>query len=531
MLSSSTNNTYVQLNDATNEDGSGEMSPKIGAEEELCQNTNENNDLTPGNEVNVGSFNESRASVTPGGPRTGASQSHTSSPEEPLAKEVTSGYYGVIKNDGTTPIGDPIKDVDKKIESYRTKDFNPHLEFPPVSYIRSIINLFNNMIGTTIMALPYAMMEVGLSAPLVMVLSVACVYQSSIFMVESFHEDGNRSKRQLRYYYWHISSAAFGKCGTVFMANFQRLSYPMDIGWSLVLSSNSMNSVVALGNFKWVMILCGIVVAECIWFPNQKALSWISMIGIFNTLVCCVTLIVISTGAAIGDTHLWDTFKNTEFFELNGFFVSFNIMVLSFCTCLVLPNIYMEMQNKNQVNSMLYWGHILPMALKQVFMVIVFYAYQDDTNEIAILNVDDTYVRSVLAVTITIDKLVTIPLWIYPNRMEVEGAFWKAVMPSLSITFKRNTMVRSLLTFFVSTALLVPSVILACLVPSYWDCSVLIACIIVTPQTLLIPNIQWFILTKQKPVWKQVAAIGVFLLGTVCAIGGLVVILYIGDYR
>jgi len=370
--------------------------------------------------------------------------------------------------------------------------------------------------------------EVGLSAPLVMVLAVVCVYQSSIFMVDSFHEDGNRSKRQLRYYYWHISSAAFGKYGTVFMANFQRISYPLDIGWALVLSSNTMDSVVDLGNFNWVMIFCGIVVAECIWFPNQKALSWISMIGIFNTLVCCVTLIVISVGATIGNTHLWDTFENTEVFDVYGFCVSFNIMVLSFCTCLVLPNIYMEMENKNQVNSMLYWGHILPMALKQVFMVMVFCAYQHDTQEIAILNVDEPYVRSVLAVSITIDKLVTIPLWIYPNRKEMEGALWK-VVKSLSITVKQNVITSSLLTFFSSSALLVPSALLACLVPSYWDCSVLIACIIVTPQTLIIPNIQWLILTTEKPVWKQVVAIGVFLLGTFCSIGGLIVILYIDD--
>jgi len=254
------------------------------------------------------------------------------------------------------------------------------------------------------------------------------------------------------------------------------------------------------------------------------------MIGIFNTVVCCVTLIVISAGDAIEDTHLWDTFESTEIFDVYGFFVSFNIIVLSFCTILVLPNIYMEMENKEKINRMLYWGHLIPMVLKQIFMVIVFYAYQD-TEEIAILNVDNDYVRGVLAVSITIDKVVTIPLWIYPNRMEMEGAFWRAMKPLLSIDFKQNIIVRGMLTFLVSCALLVPSIILACLVPSYWDCSVLIACIIVTPQTLLIPNIQWFILTKRKPIWKQVVAIGVILLGTVCAIGGLVVTIYTGDLR
>merc|ERR550534_1810351 len=176
------------------------------------------------------------------------------------------------------------------------------------------------------------------------------------------------------------------------------------------------------------------------------------------------------------------------------------------------------MEKKHRIKSLLYWGHMVPMCLKQVFMVIVFYAYQNNTDEIAILNVDNTPLRAVLAVSITIDKLVTIPLWLYPNRMEIEAAFWNHAKPSFGKKFRRKV-IGPLLTFAVSFLLLVPSAILALLVPSYWDCSVLIGCIIVTPQTLLIPNIQWFILTKKKPIWKQVIAIFVFLLGLVCSIG------------
>jgi len=525
---------YARLDDPVNEEGSYQTSTKVrGALKKPYQTIDSNTDFpqttsSEGHETDVGTVNKSKTSAT-SGPRTGASQiTPVLTPGELLPKKAP-GYY-VIADGGTTPTGEHYKVLEKeKVNSYRTKDFDPQLEFPPVSYTRSMINMFNNMIGTTILALPYAMLEVGLSAPIVMVLTVASVYQSSIFLLESLHEDGNLSKRQLRYYYWHVSSAAFGKWGSVFMANFQRLAYLLDNGWALVLSSNSMDSVVNLGNFYWIMIFCGIIIAECILFPNQKSLSWISMIGIFNTLVCCVTLIVIATMRAIGEKNLWNSFEGVGFFDTKGFFVSFNIMVLSFCTILVIPNIYMEMEKKYQAKSLLYWGHMIPMVLKQVFMVIVFYAFQSETNEIAILSVDETYLRGVLAVTITVDKLVTVPLWLYPNRVEIEAAFWNNVKPTTRKTFKGNTMARNILTFMVSSSLLVPSIIIAYLVPSYWDCSVLIGSIIATPLQLLIPNIQWFILTKRKPIWKQVMAIGVFLLGLVCSVGGLFVTIYTDD--
>merc|ERR1719317_1915203 len=100
------------------------------------------------------------------------------------------------------------------------------------------------------------------------------------------------------------------------------------------------------------------------------------MIGIINTIVCCTTLIGISIVDAVEEPSLWDTFETWEFFDLDGFFMAFNINVLSFCTILSLPNIYMEMAEKSRVKSLLYWGHVIPMIGKLVFMVMIFYIFQ-----------------------------------------------------------------------------------------------------------------------------------------------------------
>jgi len=317
ILSSPNNKVaYKQLDQPINEAGSRQTSPVIDEElKTYWQTIDSNADLLRttslgGNEIYLGMASVSRARPM-SWPRSESLQNNAVlNLKEALLK--THDYCRAPDNDGTTPIGGPGKN--NKITQYRTRNFDPMVWFPPVSWTRSLINLFNNMIGTTIMALPYAMMEIGLSAPIVMLLTVASVYQSTIVMLETLHEDGDLSKPQLRYYYWHVSSAAFGKWGTVFMANFQRMSYLLDNGWALVLSSNSMGSVVELGNFNWLIIFCGIIVAECIFFPNQKALTWISIIGIFNTLVCCVTLIVIAAGIIIGESDIWNSFASTVFF-------------------------------------------------------------------------------------------------------------------------------------------------------------------------------------------------------------------------
>merc|ERR1719193_1284777 len=148
---------------------------------------------------------------------------------------------------------------------------------------------------------------------------------------------------------------------------------------------------------------------------------------------------------------------------------------------------------------------------KLVFMITVFYAFQSDTEVIAILNVNNIYLRGSLSVTIVLDELVSIPSWSYSNLVEMESFMVSNVKPSMSKYLRRSVSGRSLLTFVASSLLLVPSVCMAVLVPDFWNYAVLISCVIYTPLTLILPNIQWLILAKRKPIWKVLIAIMIML--------------------
>jgi len=182
----------------------------------------------------------------------------------------------------------------KESKPYRTQNFDPKLEFSWVSWTRTMINFLNLMIGTTALAMPYAMKRVGLSAPLVMVFAVLCIYLSMVFMIDSLHEDGDRSEKQLRFYYWHASEASFGKLGTLIMANYERVTLIMLVGLGLVVAVDSMNDVWEIGSNNWKTIFSMIIILELVLFPDLKLLAWISSIGIINTIVCCVVLVIVS---------------------------------------------------------------------------------------------------------------------------------------------------------------------------------------------------------------------------------------------
>jgi len=101
------------------------------------------------------------------------------------------------------------------------------LEFSPVSWPRSVINFLNTIVGASSLVMPYAMKEIGLSAPFVMAFTVFCVHLSMVFMFDSLHEDGDRSMKQLRFYFWHAATATFGQFGSIVMAIFERGGFIM----------------------------------------------------------------------------------------------------------------------------------------------------------------------------------------------------------------------------------------------------------------------------------------------------------------
>jgi len=295
----------------------------------------------------------------------------------------------------------------------------------------------------------------------------------------------------------------------------------MSIGLSLVLSSAILNVSWGIGTWGWTAIICGICIFEVVIFPDTKWLSWASSIGVVNTWVCCAVLAIVLVDLIPRYPSLWSSFTSYTIFEVEGFFLGCNTLLVSFYTSQTLPSIYMEMQEKDRADDMLLRGHLIPLVTKLVLMITVFYAYQDDTEEIAIWNVENFTLRTILAVCIVVDKLVTIPLWLYPNRCELHTFFENQLEPDVWKHLVQNRFIGWMLPTIEGVILLIPSFSLSLLVPNYWTYTVLFGCVFITPQTLTLPTIQWLILTKKKPILKQLLAFVICLFGIVISIGGL----------
>jgi len=418
-------------------------------------------------------------------------------------------------------IGDMEQSSHKVNKPYRTQNFDPQLEFSPVSYRRSLINFIKAILGAADMTMPYVMQEIGLSAPLVMIFVAFCVHQSMVLMLDSFHKDGDRSQKHLRFYYWHTSTACFGKWGTYLSATQIRATSIMFVGLGLVISSETLNDSWEIGTSAWTMIMCGITIFEVVILPDLRELSWASSIGILNHVVCCVVLVILSLTQIQNNPSLLNSFISYTIFDLEGFFLGSNKILVAFYSTLALPSIYMEMQEKDRANSMLFWGHLITLLGRLVMMISVFYVYQGSTEGIAILSIENFTLRTFLSVCLVVDRMVTIPMWLYPNRCELHTYLRNKVEPDVWNKWVCSRCIAWIIPTIEVIILLIPSVILALLVPNFLTYLAVFGCVIVTPQTLTLPVIQWWILTKRKPIWKELLAFGIGLFGAVIAIGGL----------
>ena len=136
--------------------------------------------------------------------------------------------------------------------------------------------------------------------------------------------------------------------------------------------------------------------------------------------------------------------------------------MIAFSGGAVLPRIYMEMEEKLLADSMLRWGFTLAFVGKSLFMVTIFYTYQKQTEDIAILNVKNSEIRTVLAVCIVVDKLVTIPIFVYANKCELH-AF---VQSKVRTKFEQNRLSRCTVNIMECVTILIPSVLFTKFVPN-----------------------------------------------------------------
>lgn len=183
---------------------------------------------------------------------------------------------------------------------------------------------------------------------------------------------------------------------------------------------------------------------------------------------------------------------------------------------LLVPAVFCEMKEKSRFNELSRWVYITVGASKLAFTLLAFFAFQDRTADAVSLNIEALSTRTVVSVSIVVDKLLTTPLILYTPRLQLEAFLPKP---------KNNPALAPILTYFyrflVSSFLLAISIALAIAIPNFAIFSSLMGSLFGMSFIYILPVVFWLRLAKEKSKFDIVLGLWIIFTASVSLVGGL----------
>jgi len=404
--------------------------------------------------------------------------------------------------------------IEKQLTYYERELEFLKKDLVPTTFWRTYANYANIIIGTGVMALPYTILVGGLSAPLLMVHAAWAAMKSAQLLAKCFYEDGDPGKKQVRFNFKHIACDAFGSSGYILdiLSSFTNLT---SVSIRLILCAEVLESISPVfERLRWLLVCATIILMEALLLPNLDKLSWLNRLGLLNVLFCIVTVLVVSMAKIVRYPGLlWAGFTSYKIFDWRGAFVANNISIFMMA-CVLVPSIFCEMKDKFKFDELSRLVYITIVICQQAFAFIAFFAFQEDTADAVILNIDSLSVRMVVSITIVVDQLVTTPSVLYPVRLQIESIL---PYPKTKTTVVLTYFYRSVNT----TVLLAICIALAISVPNFAVLASITGSILYTTLIYILPVVCWQLLTRNKSMLDMAKGSWIIVTSVVSLVGGV----------
>jgi len=431
----------------------------------------------------------------------------------------------IIHPENTTPLQETdlsrIGRFTTELEKRASRPFEPlHDEVELCSFKRSFANLTNAILGCGILGLPYGLRKAGLSAIVLLGYTAWSVGKSYKFLVCTFHIDADMDKRQLRFDYIHVAYAVFGFSGEVAVGVMASLLYIMVGAQFLALCGKSLESISSTVSYEaWIAISVIIVILLILAVPNMKDMSWLGAVGIFNTILCVVTIMLISVPEIAKDLRATlDGLAAYPIFILDGFLLTLPLYLTSFGAVFAIPPLYNAMQNKSRFPLLVNLVYFLIVVCKAIFTITAFAAFQSDTRDIVSLNIESHTARGIISISIAVDKLLTLPIVIYSTRRQIETHILKFIFDD---RWRNERFLNVILRGVVASLILTVSASIAIVIPNFAIITSLCGTIFGFGISMIIPITSWFVLARRKSTYDSICALVILVISCTGIVGGL----------
>jgi amino acid permease len=323
----------------------------------------------------------------------------------------------------------------RKIYEYRIageERVDLHVEFKEkgVSFVQSVMNSVNVLVGIGILSFPFAFKNAGWigGTGILMFTLISTCYTSRI-IGKCFKLYGDLDLQSFS----DLGRKAFGKRMEWFIGFVFFVELFLACAAYIILCGDNLHKLFpeTLGRRYW-MILVAAVVMPSTWLRNLAVLSFFSAFGILASVFLLFAVIYsgITNNSAPGSLIQP---ANTSLVEWNSLPIAFGLIMVNvlvhmdmalnfslksgFSGHAVLPNIYLSMDQKSRYNSMINLTYVIAFMLYAAISVIGYLMYGENTLQEISLNLEPGIVSSIATAMTIINPISKFALTITPSKI------------------------------------------------------------------------------------------------------------------
>ncbi|XP_024625330.1 amino acid transporter AVT1I isoform X1 [Medicago truncatula] len=342
------------------------------------------------------------------------------------------------------------------------------------SFLKTCFNGLNALSGVGILSVPYALASGGwLSLALLFCIAAAAFY-SGILMKRCMEKNSNIKT------YPDIGELAFGKIGRLIVSiSMYTELYLVSIGF-LILEGDNLSNLfpieefqvfgLSIGAKKFFVILVAVIILPTIWLDNLSLLSYVSASGVFASGVIILSISWTAAFDGIG-VH-----QKGDIVNWSGIPTAVSLYAFCYCAHPVFPTLYNSMRNKHQFSNVLIVCFILTTAGYASMAIIGYLMFGSKVDSQITLNLPLNKISSRIAIyTTLVNPISKFALMATPIT--------NALKDLLPRTYKNNRVTN----MFVSTVLVISTVIVALVVPFFGSLMSLVGAFLSVTASILLP--------------------------------------------